>query len=56
MARYIARNCCFRLAALRGTISYGIGVAEPTSFYVKTQGTGKKDDETLTKLARDVFQ
>ena len=35
--------------------SYGIGVAEPTSFYVKTNGTGKKDDESLTKIAREVF-
>ena len=36
-------------------LSYGIGVAEPTSFYVKTQGTGGRDDNQLTKLARDVF-
>ena len=36
-------------------LSYGIGVAEPTSFYVKTNGTGKKDDESLTKLARELF-
>ena len=36
-------------------LSYGIGVAEPTSFYVKTNGTGKRDDELLTKVAREIF-
>ena len=57
MARYIAKNIVASDLAGRCEVqlSYGIGVAEPTSFYVKTQGTGKKDDETLTKLARDVF-
>ena len=57
MARYIAKNIVASDLADRCEVqlSYGIGVAEPTSFYVKTQGTGKKDDETLTKLARDVF-
>ena len=57
MARYIAKNIVASDLADRCEVqlSYGIGVAEPTSFYVKTQGTGKKDDETLTKLARDLF-
>ena len=57
MARYIAKNIVASDLANRYEVqlSYGIGVAEPTSFYVKTQGTGKRDDETLTKLARDVF-
>ena len=57
MARYIAKNIVASDLADRCEVqlSYGIGVAEPTSFYVKTQGTGKRDDETLTKLARDVF-
>ena len=57
MARYIAKNIVASDLADRCEVqlSYGIGVAEPTSFYVKTQGTGKKDDETLTKLARDIF-
>ena len=57
MARYIAKNIVASNLAERCEVqlSYGIGVAEPTSFYVKTQGTGKKDDETLTKLARDIF-
>ena len=57
MARYIAKNLVAADLAERCEVqlSYGIGVAEPTSFYVKTQGTGKKDDDELTKLARAVF-
>jgi len=57
MARYIAKNIVASGLAERCEVqlSYGIGVAEPTSFYVKTQGTGKKDDEILTKLAREIF-
>ena len=57
MARYIAKNIVAADLADKCEVqlSYGIGVAEPTSFYVKTSGTGKRDDEILTKLARDVF-
>ena len=57
MARYIAKNIVSAKLAERCEVqlSYGIGVADPTSFYVKTNGTGKKSDEYLTKLARDVF-
>ena len=57
MARYIAKNIVAADLAdeCEVQLSYGIGVAEPTSFYVKTSGTGKRDDEILTKLARDVF-
>ena len=57
MARYIAKNIVAADLAERCEVqlSYGIGVAEPTSFYVKTQGTGKKDDNELTRLARNVF-
>jgi len=57
MARYIAKNIVAANLAERCEVqlSYGIGVAEPTSFYVKTQGTGVRDDNQLTKLARDVF-
>ena len=44
MARYIAKNIVAADLAERCEVqlSYGIGVAEPTSFYVKTRGTGKK--------------
>ena len=52
MARYIAKNIVAAELAERCEIqlSYSIGVAEPTSFYVKTFGTGKKNDEELTGL------
>ena len=36
-------------------LSYAIGVAEPTSVMVETFGTGKVDEETLTKLVREHF-
>ena len=57
MARYIAKNIVAADLADRCEVqlSYGIGVAEPTSFYVKTRGTGKMGDDELTRLARDVF-
>ena len=57
MARYIAKNIVAAELAERCEIqlSYSIGIAEPTSFYVKTFGTGKKKDEDLTELAREVF-
>ena len=57
MARYIAKNIVAADLAERCEVqlSYGIGVAEPTSFYVKTRGTGKMGDDELTRLARDVF-
>ena len=57
MARYIAKNIVAADLANRCEVqlSYSIGVAEPTSFYVKTKGPGSMDDETLTNLARDDF-
>ena len=57
MARYIAKNIVAADLAERCEVqlSYGIGVAEPTSFYVKTRGTGRMADDKLTRLARDVF-
>ena len=57
MARYIAKNIVAADLAERCEVqlSYGIGVAEPTSFYVKTRGTGKMGDDELTSLARDLF-
>ena len=57
MARYIAKNIVAADLAERCEVqlSYSIGVPEPTSFYVKSFGTGKLDDEKLTKIAQDVF-
>ena len=57
MSRYIAKNVVAADLAERCEVqlSYGIGVAEPTSFYVKTFGTGKIDDERLTSICSEVF-
>lgn len=57
MARYIAKNIVAAELAEKCEVqlSYSIGVAEPTSFYVKAFNTGKINDEELTKIARDVF-
>jgi len=57
MARYIAKNIVASELAERCEVqlSYSIGVAEPTSFYVKGFNTGKVSDEKLTEIARSVF-
>ena len=57
MARYIAKNIVAAKLADRCEVqfSYSIGVAEPTSFYVKTFGTGLVSDEDLTKISQTVF-
>ena len=57
MARYIAKNIVAAKLADRCEVqfSYSIGVAEPTSFYVKTFGTGLISDEELTEIAESVF-
>ena len=57
MARYIAKNIVAAKLADRCEVqfSYSIGVAEPTSFYVKTFGTGLVSDEDLTKISQSVF-
>ncbi|MBT3292613.1 methionine adenosyltransferase [Candidatus Peregrinibacteria bacterium] len=57
MARYIAKNIVAADLADECEIqlAYAIGVAEPVSIYVRTNGTGKVDDSVLTKLIRDQF-
>ena len=57
MARYIAKNVVAADLAERCEVqlSYSIGVAEPTSFYVRTLDTGTLSDEKLTALCRKVF-
>ncbi|MBT3216262.1 MAG: methionine adenosyltransferase [Candidatus Marinimicrobia bacterium] len=57
MARYIAKNVVAAGFAEKCEVqfSYGIGVAEPTSFYVRTFGTGTIPDEKLTKICSEVF-
>jgi len=57
MARYIAKNIVAADLADNCEVqfSYSIGIAEPTSFYVKSFNTGKVSDEELTDLAKKVF-
>jgi len=58
MARYIAKSIVAAELADECEIqlSYAIGVAEPTSVHVTTFGTGKVDEEKISKAVRDVFQ
>ena len=57
MARYIAKNIVAASLADKCEVqfSYSIGVADPTSFYVKTFDTGAVSDEEITKIAQSVF-
>ena len=57
MARYIAKNIVAAELADKCTVqlAYAIGVAEPVSVFVETHGTGKIDDERLSKLVRENF-
>ena len=56
-ARYVAKNIVAAKLATRCEVqvSYAIGVAEPTSIFVTTFGTGKISDDKLEKLVRAHF-
>ncbi|HKJ77409.1 MAG TPA: methionine adenosyltransferase [Gammaproteobacteria bacterium] len=55
--RYVAKNVVASGLADRCEVhlSYAIGVAEPTSIYVETFGTGKVDNDKLSALVREHF-
>lgn len=57
MARHVAKNIVAAKLAQRCEVqlAYAIGVAEPVSIYVDTDGTGRIDEAKLCKLVRDVF-
>jgi S-adenosylmethionine synthetase len=57
MARYVAKNLVASGAIPRCEvqIAYCIGVAEPLSVLVTSQGSSDIPDETLTKAVREVF-
>lgn len=57
MARYIAKNIVAAGLAKRCEIqlAYAIGVAQPVSVLVDTQGTGAVSDAALEKAVRTVF-
>ncbi len=56
-ARYVAKNIVAAGLATKCEIqlSYAIGVAEPTSIWAETFGTGKIDDEKMTRFIRHHF-
>jgi S-adenosylmethionine synthetase len=55
-ARYLAKNVVAAGLADRCTIqlAYAIGVAHPLSVYVDTQGTGKVDENRLSKVLQQL--
>ncbi|MEE9603001.1 MAG: methionine adenosyltransferase [Thermoguttaceae bacterium] len=57
MARHIAKNIVAAGLADRCEVqlAYAIGVSEPVSVLVDTEGTGKIDDEKLCELIRQTF-
>jgi S-adenosylmethionine synthetase len=58
MARYIAKNVVAAGLAERALVqlAYAIGVADPVSVLVDTDGTGKVPDEKMTDLVRSHFK
>ncbi|MBI4101568.1 MAG: methionine adenosyltransferase [Candidatus Nealsonbacteria bacterium] len=57
MARYAAKNIVASGVAQKCElqVAYSIGIAEPVSIFVDTQGTGKIPDDQIAEIARKVF-
>jgi S-adenosylmethionine synthetase len=57
MARYVAKNIVAAGLADRCELqlAYAIGVSEPVSVHVETEGTGRVDDQRLCELVREFF-
>jgi S-adenosylmethionine synthetase len=55
--RYVAKNIVAAGLAQKALVqvSYAIGVAEPTSISVSTEGTGKVSDDKIIQAVRQVF-
>lgn len=58
MARYIAKNIVAAGLAERCMVqlAYAIGVADPVSVHVDTQGTGRISEAVLARLVRENFE
>jgi S-adenosylmethionine synthetase len=58
MARYVAKNVVAAGIADRALVqvAYAIGVAEPVSVAVHTDGTGQIPEEKITQIVRDHFK
>ena len=57
MARHVAKNIVAAGLAERCEVqlAYAIGVSDPVSVHVDTQGTGTVDDEQICRTVRDLF-
>ncbi len=57
MARHVAKNIVAAGLADRCEVqlAYAIGVSEPVSVFVDSEGTGKLPDDKLCELAREIF-
>jgi len=57
MARHVAKNIVAAGLSDRCEVqlAYAIGVTEPVSVYVDTEGTGRIDDERICELAKELF-
>ncbi|MEQ8836238.1 MAG: methionine adenosyltransferase domain-containing protein, partial [Lacipirellulaceae bacterium] len=57
MARYVAKNIVASGLADRCEVqlAYAIGVSEPVSIYVDTEGTGKIEDSAICDLVKEHF-
>ena len=58
MARYVAKNVVAAGLADRALVqvAYAIGVADPVSVMVRTEGTGRIEEEKITELVRAHFK
>ncbi|MBA2620646.1 MAG: methionine adenosyltransferase [Acidobacteria bacterium] len=58
MARYIAKNIVAAGLAEKCTVqlAYAIGIAEPVSVLVDTDGTGRVDDSKISEAVRKIFE
>ena len=58
MARHVAKNIVAAELADRCEVqlAYAIGVAEPVSVHIDTQGTGRIDDARICELVRELFE
>ena len=57
MARHVAKNIVAAGLARRCEVqlAYAIGVSDPVSVHVDTEGTGKIDDSVICEIVKDVF-
>lgn len=57
MARHVAKSIVAADLAKRCEIqlAYAIGVSEPVSVHIDTQGTGRIDDERICELVKEIF-